>query len=135
MRGKDATERPDFQRHYTGNWVWRAVAALIDEEGEYSPSFFSEKLNAPVHEIVHALEGLEKLGIIRRTQNGYKKILKYLYYNDKNLDPVRLLSDHVLVSTQILGRLVHSSGGAASFYRTSFFGTTEKKYRELCQRM
>jgi hypothetical protein len=30
---KSATELPEFQKNYTGNWIWRAVAALIDEEG------------------------------------------------------------------------------------------------------
>jgi hypothetical protein len=127
---KNAVERPEFERHYTGNWVWRAVAALIDEEGEYPPSFFSEKLNAPIHEIHLALEGLEKLGIIRHTPSGYKKILKYIYYTDQNLDPKKLLSDHVLISTQILGRLTQTD--QKSFYRTSFIGTTEKRFIEFC---
>jgi hypothetical protein len=83
---------------------------------------------------LEALEGLERLGIIRHTSKGYKKILKYIYFTDQNLEPKKILSDHVLISTQILGRLANTNY-QKSFYRTSFIGTTEKKFREFCQKM
>ena len=131
---RPATEHPEFLRNYTGNWVWRAVAAMIDDDCDYLPAYFAERLNAPIQDIVVALEGLEKLGIIRRSANGYKKILKFIYYTDKNLEPNKILSDHVLISTQILSRLAHSRPGQ-SFYRTSFVGSTEKKFKEFCAKV
>jgi hypothetical protein len=131
---KQPEERADFLLHYTGNWIWRAVSALIEDEKSYPVDFFTAKLNASKEEISQALIGLEKLGIIRRTKNGYKKILKFVNYSDQNLDAKKLIADHINISTNILNQLT-TKKREQTFYRTSFVGTTEKKFKDFSKRM
>jgi hypothetical protein len=64
---------------------------------------------------------------------GYKRVLKYVYFSDRNLNPQKLISDHVLISSQIMSRLAPNPD-AVNFYRTSFIGTSEKKAKEFCVR-
>lgn len=127
-----ATNNKKLQHEYIGNWVWRATASLIDtKDFNPSPKWIAKKLNVTLEEVIDALEGLEKLGIIGRSTNGYKKLLKYVYFSDRDLDPKSVLSDHVLISTQIMGRLNPANPNVGSFYRTGFVATNQdlaKKY-------
>lgn len=122
----------DLQLEYVGNWIWRSVASLIDtKDFNPSPRWIAEKLNVRYAEVIKALEGLERLGIIGRTKTGYKKLLKYVYFSDRDLDPKAVLSDHVLISTQIMGRLNPLNPKIGCFYRTGFVATNQdiaKKY-------
>ena len=122
----------ELQLEYVGNWIWRSVASLIDtKDFNAAPRWIAERLNIRFSEVIEALEGLERLGIISRTKTGYKKLLKYVYFSDRDLDPKAVLSDHVLISTQIMGRLNPLNPKNGCFYRTGFVATNQdvaKKY-------
>ena len=132
QRPDSATADRALQLQYIGNWVWRAVAALVDtKDFQPSPKWIAKKLNITLEEVVDAIEGLERLGILGRTKTGYKKLLKYVYFSDRDLDPKTVLSDHVLISTQIMGRLNPGNPKMGCFYRTGFVATNQdvaKKY-------
>lgn len=131
---KRKTATSEFQTQYTGNWVWRAVAALVDDDRYYDPLEISKKINAAETEIANALSGLQKLGIIQRTPQGYKRILKLTYFSDKNLEPTKLVSDHISISKRILA-LMEATSPENLFYRTSFVGSTEKKFKDFCSKV
>ena len=59
----------------------------------------------PVVEILDALEVLCTLGIIKRTDTSYKKILKYVYYSDRNMEAKKILADHVLITNPSVGSI------------------------------
>jgi hypothetical protein len=60
---------------FYGNWIWRAVHALLDHpKAESSPTWISNTLNISVEETVDALEGLEELGLIEK--QGSKLLTK-----------------------------------------------------------
>ena len=126
-------QHQELQKKYTGNWLWRTLAALVDAE-TFDPSLskLAKQLGVTVNEVVEAFEGLEKLGIIRRTAEGYERVLKFVYFSDRDLDPSQVLADHVLISTQILGRLDPLNPELNSFYRTGFIASNEKAVRRFC---
>jgi len=126
----------ELQRKYTSSWLWRTLAAMVSNEN-FDPSLsrLATRLRVPIGEIVEALEGLEKLGIIRRSADGYERILKYVYFSDRDLDPSQVLADHVLISTQILGRLDPRNPELKSFYRTGFVASNEKSVRKFCKQL
>ena len=126
-------QHQELQKKYTANWLWRTLAALVDTEG-FDPSLsqLAKQMGVPVNEVVEAFEGLEKLGIIRRTAEGYVRILKFVYFSDRDLDPSQVLADHVLISTQILGRLDPLNPELNSFYRTGFVASNSRAVRKFC---
>lgn len=125
-------EKRLLQKEYTGNWVVRAVSALLDTENfNAAPKWVAQKLDISLDEAVSALDTLEKLGIIRRTEAGYEKVLKYVYFSDRDLDPMAVLADHALISTQIMGRLDPSNPTVGSFYRTGFVASDRKRMKEF----
>lgn len=125
-------EKRQLQKKYTGSWVWRTIASLI-EISDFTPSskWIAQRLNITVDEVVSALEGLEGLGIIRRTPSGYEKVLKFVYYSDRDLEPKSILMDHVMISTQILGRLDPIQTDIPSFYRTGFIATNKELTKDF----
>ncbi len=131
---RELKQKTELQKKYTSSWVWRSLAAVIEINPEASRSlkWLSQKLNVALEQIVEGLEGLEALGIIERTAQGYKKILKYVYFSDRDIDPKSVLADHVLISSQLLSRLNPRSSNAKSFYRTGFVASNETLVREFC---
>ncbi len=128
--------RRTLQLQYIGNWVWRAVASLVDtRDFDPSPKWIAKKINVNLEEVVDALEGLEKLGIIGRTPQGYKKLLKYVYFSDRDLNPKAVLADHVLISTQIMGRLNPANPNLGCFYRTGFVATNQELAKKYFSKM
>lgn len=130
---RELRQKEALQKRYTSSWVWRTVAAIVDVSPDSrSPLWISKKINVSVQEVVEAIEGLEALGIIERTANGYKRILKYIYYSDAHLDPMSLLGDHVMISSQILSRLHPTNPNQNSFYRTGFVATNATLAKDFC---
>lgn len=95
----------------------------------------AKKLQVPVVEILDALEVLCTLGIIKRTDTSYKKILKYVYYSDRNMEAKKILADHVLITTQVLGRLNPDTPEVGSFYRTGFISSNRELARSFFYKM
>lgn len=130
---RELRNKASLQKRYTSNWIWRTVAAIVDVSPDSrSPLWISKKLDVTVTEVVEALEGLEQLGIIERTASGYRRILKYVYYSDAHLDPISVLGDHVLISSQILSRLHPTDPNQKSFYRTGFVASNEARVKDFC---
>lgn len=122
-----------LEKQYTGNWVVRAVGCMVElTDKSLDPRWMAEKLDVSIEEIFKSLDILESLGIIKKTPLGeYKKILKYVYYTDRNMVPEHVLADHVLISSQLMSRLKPRDEKRGSFYRTSFVATNidlAKKY-------
>ncbi|MCH2534061.1 MAG: DUF4423 domain-containing protein [Bdellovibrionales bacterium] len=122
-----------LEKQYTGNWVVRAVGCMVElTERSLDPRWMAQKLDVSIEEILKSLDILESLGIIKKTpEGGFKKILKYVYYTDRNMVPEHVLADHVLISSQLMSRLKPRDDKRGSFYRTSFVATNielAKKY-------
>jgi hypothetical protein len=120
----------DLQKKYTQSWLWRAVPCLIEVEGlSHDVRHLALCLNVGVEEVLDALEGLQSLGIIKKSDDRFERVLKYVYFSDRDLDPRQTLSDHLLVSGQILNKLAPQ--GVPSFYRTSFVATSSLLLRDF----
>lgn len=124
-----------LQEKYTGSWLWRTLAAMVDMSSfEPSPIKLAAQLNVTVEQVVEALEGLVELGIIRRTTDGFSRVFKNVYFSDRQLNPKALLVDHMLVSTQISGRL-DAFNNKGQFYRTGFVATNRETMNNFCEKL
>ena len=119
----ESVEIKKLQTDYTSNWVWRALPALIELLPQAEAIELASRLAVSIPEVVEALEGLCKLGILKKSESGYERILKYVYFTDRQFEAKKLVSDHVLISTQLLSRIKPSEKN--SFYRSSFLATSQ----------
>jgi DNA-binding MarR family transcriptional regulator len=125
-----------LDEEYTGNWVWRAVAALVSfSDSSLTISRMAQGLDVDISVIVEALEGLEEMGILRRTEGGYERVLKFVYYSDRHIEAKKLHGDHVLISTQILSRLDPNQKTGQAFFRTGFLATNREIAAKYLGRM
>lgn len=108
----------EMLRHFAGNWVWRATEALIDHpEFEASAIWVKSRLGISIEEAVDALDGLEKLGILRRNHEGSeRRAIQFLVPQDLNTRSVKI-QNSVHHSQQILNRLAENEQGVGlTFY-------------------
>jgi len=122
----------ELQRKYTGNWLWRSIATLMEiSESQPSPKWIANRLRVSLGEVVDAMDGLEKIKIIRRTQTGFEKNVQTIYFSDRDLDARSLLADHVLITTQLNGRMDPLDPQGDCFYRTSFIASNKASVRKF----
>lgn len=122
-----------LQEKYTSSWLWRTLACLIENKDfDPSPYNIALKLNVEVEQVVEAFEGLLRLGIIRRALNGYERVFRHVQFSDRQLNPRRVLADHVLINTQIMGRLDPAATHRPQYYRTSFLATNQQLLKDFC---
>lgn len=130
------SSKKDLWLQYAGNWVWRSVSALLDtQECPSSAAAIAERLSAPLAEVISALEGLQTLGLVQFNGQRYQKLGDLVVLMDRDLDPQAILADHVLISTQMLGRLRPRDENQKSFYRTSFLASNTVLVKEYCQEL
>ena len=115
---------------FHGNWIWRATHALIDHQDfNGSASWISQKLGVTVAEAVEALEGLEYLGLMQRTDGGWTSKEANFFQVPSHDLRVKMLKDHRIITEQVLNKMV---AGNYQGYRTDFTASSEKLIKELC---
>lgn len=131
---QELKQKQDLQKKYTQSWLWRALPCLLEVEGvSHDVRHLAVCMKVGVEEVLEAIDGLENLGIIRKSSNGWERVLKYVYFSDRDLNPIQTLTDHLLISQQIQTRLVPQ--GVPSFYRTSFVATSNVLLRDFYLRV
>lgn len=71
--------------HFCGNWVWRAVEALVQaKDFNPDPAWIADRLNISASAAKDALEGLERIGMIIRSGDSFagSPILENYDYSD-----------------------------------------------------
>ncbi|MBT4762372.1 MAG: DUF4423 domain-containing protein [Bdellovibrionaceae bacterium] len=91
----------------SGNLVWQAVYALIGySEKTSSLKWLSQQLDVDLEEVNNAIEGLIRLKLISKSEQGYKKSQNStLYFKIANCPESELLKHHIAVSRQTLNLL------------------------------
>lgn len=111
--------------HFCGNWVWRAVEALVQSpDFNPNPAWIADRLNISAGAAKDALEGLERIGMIKVTADGYKNNAEHFYANCNDLDRSDLFEIHNKMKSQIDSKLTSRS----SFSNTILL--TNKKHIE-----
>lgn len=105
-----SVQRKDDMYFYSQSWIWRAIEALASaKDFNPSPTHLSNRLNITVEEVVCALEGLERLGLILRVNNGFKPKNIETVLNNSSTEIQSLIQSHVNLSSQILTQIDEDS--------------------------
>lgn len=87
---------------FYGNWIWRAVHALIEHPNfNSSPNWIAKTLSISVEEALDALEGLEDLGLITRGEETKLRVPQFFVPDEKQTRPY-VVEKHRQISQQIL---------------------------------
>ncbi|MGE3759149.1 MAG: hypothetical protein AB7H97_15405 [Pseudobdellovibrionaceae bacterium] len=70
-----------------------------------------------VEKAVDAIEGLQKLGLIEKTSNGFKAKNSWLQIMPQDLSPADILDTHIKLAPQILSRLSADDAFTVQFFK------------------
>jgi hypothetical protein len=99
------TPEPDL-KFYGSSWIWRAVECLVQSKDfNPSPRWISERLNISVDKAVDAIEGLQRLDLIRRTESGYIPTNLLTTFGSPDLSRKELLQIQSRIAPQILTKV------------------------------
>jgi hypothetical protein len=88
--------------HFSGNWIWRAVEALAQSKDFNSnPAWISDRLNISAEAAKDALEGLERIGLLRKDGESIIGNPAHVYSNSDKLDRSDLYEIHNKMKSQI----------------------------------
>lgn len=121
-----------------GNWTWRAVQCLVESpDFNPSPKWIASRLNISVENAVEAIEGIERLGCIRRDGLKFKVANGWMQLTPEKLDGKRLLAGQARIVPQLMSKMTPTDAYTSQF----FIGNRElikkfaPKFMELFKQM
>lgn len=115
---------------YCANWIWRSVECLVEApDFESSPKWSAKRLNVSVDKIVDAIEGLERLGYIKRDGSTYIKPKEYVAVDTSHLNRENLFEFHSKLAPQIITKLTSNDK-----FTTWFFNADDQLISEFAPR-
>jgi len=91
--------------HFCGNWIWRAVEALVQaKDFNPNPAWIADRLNISAVAASEALEGLERIGMIVKTEGGYVGSEVLAQYKGGSIDRSDRFEIHNKIKEQISNR-------------------------------
>lgn len=114
--------------HFCGNWIWRAVDALVaSKDFNSDPTWVADRLNISVEAAKDALDGLERIGRIKKSETGLVANAEFSNFDNVDLDRSDRFEIHNKIKDQITSRitsrdsycnlvLLSSRGNVSDFY-------------------
>jgi DNA-binding Lrp family transcriptional regulator len=111
--------------HFCGNWVWRAVEALVQaKDFNSNPGWIADRLNISAEAAKDALEGLERIGMLLKSDAGISSNTEAFSRSCNVLDRSDLFEIHNKMKVQIDSKIT----SRACFSNTVFL--SNKQYIE-----
>jgi len=118
--------------HFCGNWVWRAVEALVQaKDFNPNPAWVADRLNISVEAAKDALEGLERIGMIEKTESGYKGSAELENFDGADVDRSDRFEIHNKMKDQISAKLT-SRDSYANAVLLSSKANMQEFYMKFC---
>lgn len=94
--------------HFSGNWVWRAVEALVQaKDFNPDPVWIADRLNISAEAAKDALEGLVRIGLISVGSDGIESQSDSVAIKCNNLERSDLFQIHGKIKNQISEKMTH----------------------------
>lgn len=92
--------------HFCSSWTWRAVEALIQSpDFKSSPQWIADRLNISVEAAKDALDGLQRLGIVKINDDKISGTAELLKYETGLLERSDAYHIHTKIRDQITARM------------------------------
>jgi uncharacterized protein DUF4423 len=92
--------------HFSGNWVWRAVEALVQaKDFNPDPVWIADRLNISAEAAKDALEGLVRIGLIVKDGESFKAATNFYNYDSNQIDRSDMFYIHTKIRDQVSLRI------------------------------
>ncbi len=131
---RGADPQRDAYRNFWANIHWRTLHCLIETSGHLAISELARKASLSIDETVRALEAMEILGFIQKTDKGYKQLVSY-YKRETNskTEQMDMLADYFVVSHQITNKILGSEDPDGVFTKRVLYTSSAKVVDELAK--
>lgn len=103
----------EAEKAFFSNLKWQVLFCLLEKNGHLSISDMSRKAGLSIHDVVLALESMELMKIITKTEQGYVQKGAFVKRIGSNLsDRIEIMSQYVLSSAQANNRILETATSA-----------------------
>lgn len=116
---------------FTQSCIWRTIELVFDIDGfDPSPTNIAKKLNCSLEEVIEALDGLERMGLLIRDANkGYQRTHQCVNLSSDNMLKQAVIQ-HVLLTQQLHGSLQRDYVNNTLWIRDYFISTNRQLLQE-----
>ncbi len=128
--GQDTTK--EATRMFWSDIYWRTIHCIIDEKNDMSITDIAKAASLTIEETVVALEGMCRIGLLQRTDIGFKTCvhsIKRAYSNlSEREDKVR---DFAIATHQVINKLLENPENPSNFTRRVIYNSNSQLMNEL----
>lgn len=131
---RGADRQADAEKAYFSNLKWQALFGLLEKKTDLSISEMAKKINLSIGECVLALESMEVMGIIKKTDQGYQQKGSFVKRVGKSSeDKIDIMSQYVLSSAQANNRILETAGAACHKTLSLTYNSNKNLVNELIE--
>lgn len=117
------------------NINWMSTFCLIEKNGSLPITEISKLIGISNNEVLHILEGLEKIGAIRRNLKGYEQTTTLLKRNKSFKNKQEILEDFVISSEQVVNRILETSSSDKHQTRSIVYNSSSHVVKKLYEKI
>ncbi|MCE3009751.1 MAG: DUF4423 domain-containing protein [Proteobacteria bacterium] len=135
---KSSTVSQADWEQWLGNWIWRATQCLVEApDFNPSPKWIANRLNITIEKAVEAIEGLERLGCIKRKGISFEVVNDWMQLTPDELSRERLLAAQSRIAPQLISKLDQNDAFTSQFFlgNKEMLAKYTPKFMELFRQM
>lgn len=100
--------RKEAEKNFWSNLKWHSLFCLLEHKGHLPISELAKKVGLNVNQAVLALESMEIIGLIKKTNSGYAQVNDYFNRVSDKKNHVDIMTQFVLSSSQVNNRILET---------------------------
>ncbi len=128
--------RADAEKNFWSNLKWHCLFCLLEQEGHLAISALAQKSGLSVVEAVRALESMEMLGAVKKTENGYAQVQDFFKrVGTTTSQHIEIISQYVLSSAQVNNRILETIETGKHKTKCITYNSTQELANELYEKI
>lgn len=124
--------KADASRSFWSNAKWRTLFSLIETRGYLPITELAKAVGLTVNDAVAALEAMELLGFVKKSERGYEQTRAYMRrYRHDFLTNYDIISDYLLSASQVNNRMLETMSDDNHRTRSLIYNSNKQLIAEL----
>lgn len=126
----------DAEKNFWSNLKWHCLFCLLEHTGHLPISLLAQKSGLSIIEAVHALEAMEMLGFVKKTENGYTQVKdSFKRVSNGQAQHMEIIAQYVLSSAQVNNRILETIETGKHKTKCITYNSTKELADELYQKI